>query len=214
MQRRLVLCARVVKPSVPLVLQLCEPLLRCHDGHGAARAWADLEYERGPTVVSDGDLVSVEQPEGPDENDVQRKMQKLFTVWPMKPAELKGKVDKISREAGSTGKAGISLSYIYQLLNGTRKDLGRDKAAFIAAAFGVDAAYFGPHKKLVDRIDQQLDRILEIRATPEGAEMERLAHDEVRVAARTSVLSADSRATYAEIRELVMRQHELQMGVE
>jgi transcriptional regulator with XRE-family HTH domain len=168
-------------------------------------------------VVSDGDLEGIEQPEGPDDNEVQRKMQKLFTVWPMKPAELKSKVDKIANEASSGLKrkpAGISLSYIYQLMNGTRKDLGRDKAAFIAAAFGVDASYFGPHKKLVDRVDQQLDRILEIRATPEGAEMEELARAEVRVAARTSVLSADNKATYAEIRELVMRQHELQMGAE
>src|SRR5882757_7688480 len=91
-----------------------------------------LAVGRSPTVVNDGHLESVEQPEGPDDNEVQRKMQKLFMVWPMKPAELKGKVDKIANEASSglrKKQPGISLSYIYQLLNGTRKDLGRDKEA-------------------------------------------------------------------------------------
>ena len=156
--------------------------------------------------MSDSDLSRAEPAPAPDLT-VQAKMTRLFQVWPMKNAEL-------ARRVNDMPDASISEGYISQLRNGSRKKLSAEVAGWIAAAFGVDPAYFGSNPKLVAKVERQLDRLLEIRALPNGAEVERLAQQSVQIAARTATLSAPNRALFQELVEAELRKRELQMGSE
>jgi len=124
--------------------------------------------------VNDGHLESVEQPEGPDDNESSADAEAVHGLA-NEARRVEGQGRQIANEAtpASEEQPGISLSYIYQLLNGTRKDLGRDKrpssrphsVSTLPTSVLTRSSWTGSTPARPDLGDP---------ATPEGAEMERL----------------------------------------